>query len=131
MSIEKTNMFEVAVRSKMRFPFKGQISAEDLWDLRVEDLDSIFKQLNSQVKKASEESLLNKKSAEDEISDTKIEIVKYIVGIKLAEDDARKQARVKKEQKQKILSVIADKQDAALQNKSLEELTAMLGELES
>ena len=131
MSIEKTNMFEVAVRSKMRFPFKGQISAEDLWDLRAEDLDSIFKQLNSQVKKASEESLLNKKSAEDEISDTKIEIVKYIVSIKLAEDDARKQARVKKEQKQKILSVIADKQDAALQNKSLEELTAMLGDLEN
>jgi len=124
-------MFEVAVRSKMRFPFKGQISVEDLWDLRAEDLDLIFKQLNSQVKKASEESLLNKKSAEDEISDTKIEIVKYIVGIKLAEADARKQARIKKEQKQKILSVIADKQDAALQNKSLEELTAMLGELEN
>jgi len=131
MSNEKTNMFEVAVRSKMRFPFKGQISVEDLWDLRAEDLDLIFKQLNSQVKKASEESLLNKKSAEDEISDTKIEIVKYIVGIKLAEADARKQARIKKEQKQKILSVIADKQDAALQNKSLEELTAMLGELEN
>ena len=44
------NMFEVATREKMRFPFKGMISVEDLWDLSVQNLDKVFKTLNSQRK---------------------------------------------------------------------------------
>jgi hypothetical protein len=128
--MENKNMFEVAVRSKMRFPFKGVVSAEDLWDLSVENLDLVFKQLNSHVKQASEESLLNKKTTEDEITDVKIEIIKYIVGVKMAEEEARKQSKFKREQKQKILSIISDKQDADLQNKTVDELNAMLSNLE-
>ena len=123
------NMFEVAVRNKLRFPFKGMLSVEDLWDLSAEDLDYIFKQLNSQVKQAKEESLLSKKSADDEILDVKISIVRYIVTVKLAEIEARAKEKEKKNQKQKILSIIADKQDAALQNKTVEELNAMLDAL--
>ena len=42
-----TNMFEIAARNKFRFPFKGMISTEDLWDLSVENLDNVFKTLNS------------------------------------------------------------------------------------
>ena len=41
-----TNIFEYAVRNKIRFPFKGMISSEDLWDLTLENLDSIYKTLN-------------------------------------------------------------------------------------
>ena len=33
-----TNMFEVATRNKFRFPFKGLISVEDLWELSVDNL---------------------------------------------------------------------------------------------
>ena len=124
------NMFENAVRSKFRFSYKGLVSVEDLWDLSLEDLDSVFKQLNSKVKQANEESLLNKKSAEDEVLESKIEIVKYIVGVKLAEDEARKLAKSKREQKQKILSIMAEKQDADLQGKSLEDLQKMLDDLD-
>ena len=50
MTTEK--MFEIAVRSKMRFPFKGQIFVEDLWDLDVNALDSVFKSLNIKVKES-------------------------------------------------------------------------------
>lgn len=53
------NMFEIATRTKMRFPFKGMISVEDLWDLSVQNLDKVFKTLNSQRKEAQEESLLH------------------------------------------------------------------------
>ena len=52
-------MFEVAVRDKFRYPYKGVIATEDLWDLSVQQLDGIFKTLKSQEKKAQEESLLN------------------------------------------------------------------------
>lgn len=122
-------MFEMAVRNKFRFPFRGLISVEDLFDLSVENLDSIFKTLNSQLKQVQEESLLNTKTKEDKELDTKIEIIKYIVGIKLEEQDLRLKAKAQKEQKQKILEILSVKQDESLQNKSVEELKAMLDEL--
>jgi len=124
-------MFEFATRMKLRFPFKGMVSVEDLWDLSVGSLDSVFKTLNSQVKQAKEESLLDKKTQEDKILDMQIEIVKHIVKVKLDEENARLQAKEQKEKKQKILSIMSAKQDQDLESKSFDELKAMLDELES
>lgn len=124
------NMFEVATREKMRFPFKGMISVEDLWDLSVQNLDKVFKTLNSQRKEAQEESLLNTKSSEDERLDTQIEIVKYIVNVKLEEQAARAKAAENKEKKQKIMALMAKKDDEAMENMSKEELQKLLDELE-
>ena len=47
------------------FEIKGMISSEDLWDLSVENLDNVFKTLNSEMKKTKEESLLSTKSKDD------------------------------------------------------------------
>ena len=124
------NMFEVATRTKMRFPFKGMISVEDLWDLSVQNLDKVFKTLNSQRKEAQEESLLNVRSSEDEVLDTQIEIVKYIVNVKLEEQAARVKAAENKEKKQKIMALMAKKDDEAMENMSREELQKLLDELE-
>ena len=122
-------MFEIATRSKMRFPFKGLVSAEDLWDLSVRDLDVIFKTLNAQVKKSQEESLLATKTKEDETLAIQIEIVKHIVKTKLDEAETAKQSKELKEKKQKIMEIIAAKQDESLHNASVEELQAMLENL--
>lgn len=122
-------MFETAIRTKMRFPFRGMVSVEDLWDLSVEDLDSIFKTLNSALKQAKEESLLDAKSKKDKELDMKIEIIKYIVGVKMFEQELRLQAKEQKEKKQKIMEILSEKQDSNLKNKSIEELEAMLNEL--
>lgn len=122
-------MFEVAVRSKFRFPFRGLISTEDLWDLALEDLDSIFKSLNSQLKMVKEESLLSKKTKQDEELALKIEIVKNVVTTKLAEKEERAKLKEKKENKQKIMEIMSRKQDAELEGKSLEELSKMIDEL--
>lgn len=128
MSNEK--LFEVAVRSKFRFPFRGLISVEDLWDLSVESLDLIFKQLNSQIKQVKEESLLGSKTQEDKELEMKIDIIKYIVSTKLEESELKSKAREVKAQKQKIMEILSAKQDEALENKSVEELTKMLNELD-
>lgn len=124
------NMFEVATRTKMRFPFKGMISVEDLWDLSVQNLDKVFKTLNSQRKEAQEESLLNAKSSEDEVLDTQIAIVKYIFDVKLDEQAARVKAAENKEKKQKIMALMAKKDDEEMENMSREELQKLLDELE-
>lgn len=122
------NVFEYATRRKVRFPFKGQISTEDLWDLSLENLDSIYKTLKAQVKAEQGESLLRKASPNDELLETQIEIVTHIVNVKLAEREARQKDRERRERNARIKEIIAQKQDADLQNKSVEELEKMLDE---
>ncbi len=124
------NIFEYATRNKIRFPFKGTISTEDLWDLSLTNLDSIYKILNKQMKQSNEESLLNTKTQTDEELEIQIAIVKHIVSTKLAEQEAREKAVAKKAQKQKILAVMSAKQDEALQNSSIADLQKMLDELD-
>jgi hypothetical protein len=127
MSNEK--MFEIATRSKFRFPYKGQISVEDMWELSLPALDSVFKALNAQIKQIKEESLLSTKSKADETLEMQIEIVKYIVSVKLAEKEAREKAAVNKEMKQKIMQIKAARQDKALLEASDEDLDKLLAEL--
>lgn len=121
-----SDLFKVATKKKYRFNFKGVLTVEDLWDLTVEDLDKIYKGLKSKLKDAAEESLLNTVSKEDKELNNKIEIVKIIVADKLAAKEKAEKTQLQKQQNQRILEIIADKQDAALKEKSLEELTAML-----
>lgn len=128
--METGKLFELATRNKMRFPFRGMISVEDLWDLSLTNLDSVFKTLNAEAKKSEEESLLETKSKEDEEISNKINIVKYIVNVKLEEKRAREDARKNAEMKQRLLEIKAKRQDTALENMSDEDLDKMLAKLD-
>lgn len=123
------SIFEVATKEKYRFPYKGLISVEDLWDLTAAQLDGIYKTLNAEKKTAQEESLLAKRTKEEDALLTKLEIVKYIFAQKQAEVEERKHQKENAEKRQRILEIIANKQDAALQDKSVEDLQKMLEEL--
>lgn len=127
--MSREEMFIKASREKMRFPYKGLVTVEDLWDLPVTELDKIYKSLNTKAKQVQEESLLEVKTSKDEELTAQIEIIKYIVSVKLEEKKAAEMAKERKEQKQKIMSILASKQDEALQGKSIEELEKMLDEL--
>ena len=122
-------LFENATRGKYRFSFRGSITVEDLWDLSPQNLDTIYKSLTKELKQSQEESLLVKKTEVDAVLDDKINLVKYIVLTKLKEEDQRNKEREFKEKKQKILGLIADKQDNELQSKSIDELKDMLESL--
>ncbi|WP_444492171.1 hypothetical protein [[Ruminococcus] torques] len=124
------NLFEIATKNKFRFQYKGLITVEDLWDLPVTELDSVFKTLNSEMKKSKEESLLDTKSKEDKILEDKISIVKYIVSVKLQDAENRKKIRENQEKKERILQIMADRQDKAMLEASDEDLQKMLDELE-
>ena len=124
------NLFEIATRSNYQFPFRGMINVIDLWDLPLTNLDSVFKTLNAEIKRSEEESLLNIKSTEDEEISNKIDIVKYIVSVKLAEKKAREDDKKNAEMRQRLLEIKAKREDAALENLSDEELDKALAELE-
>lgn len=123
------NVFEIASRAKLRFSYRGNISVEDLWDLPLEDLDTIFKTLNREAKQSSEESLLDAKSDADEKLEIQIAIVKHIVGVKQREAVARLEAREKREQRKKLEAILYEKRDEEIRNKSAEEIEAMLKDL--
>lgn len=123
------NLFEIATRNRYRFNYKGVMTVEDLWSLRVEDLDAIFKMLNRQKKTADEDSLLATKSAEDQDLANKIDIVRYIVSVKLAEAADRVSVAEKKAQRDKILEIVAKKKDKALEDMGIEDLMKKLEEL--
>ena len=127
--MSNVNLFETATRNNYLFPFKGMINVIDLWSLSLTNLDGVFKTLNTEAKKFEEESLLETKSKEDEEISNKIEIVKYIVNVKLEEKRAREDEKKNKEMKQRLLEIKAKRQDAALENMSDEELDKALAEL--
>ena len=119
------DIFKIAIKEKYRWFYKGVISTEDLFDLSLEALDGIYKNLMKQKRTESEESLLSV-SKEDKELNIKIEIIKTIVADKLAEKEKAKRSAERKAQNQKILEIMADKKDAALKEKTLEELQAMI-----
>ena len=127
--MSEVNLFEVATRNNYQFPFRGLINVIDLWDLSLTNLDSVFKVLNAEVKKSEEESLLNTKIKEDEELSNKIEIVKYIVGVKLAEKEAKEDEKKNREMKQRLLAIKAKRQNEALENLSDEDLDRAIAEL--
>ena len=122
-----TDLFKLATKNKYRFYYKGYITVEDLWDLPVEELDAIYKNLRSQ-QKYSEDSLLNNKEAskEDILTNNKIDIIKTIVNDKIEEVKRNADNEARRARNQHILEIMANKQDDALREKSLEELQAML-----
>jgi hypothetical protein cdifQCD-6_20935 len=128
MNTEK--MFEIATRSKIRFPYKGMITVEDLWDLPITELDTVFKKLNTQMKKSQEESLLDVRSKEDETIELQISIIKYIVNVKKNEQISRAAAKEKNEKKQMILQIMEERKAKEIESMSTEELRKMLDELD-
>lgn len=125
--MSSVNLFEAAARGKYRFPYNGSVSVEDLWDLSVEKLDVIYQALEAQAEVLPKKSLLSAHNASNQALANKIEIVKHIVSVKLAEAEARKQAAADKEHRQKILALIEEKSDEALRSLSVEELKKLAG----
>jgi hypothetical protein len=117
-----SDIYKKALRQNLRFEFKGLRSTEELWDLTLEQLDSIFQILNVQRKTKSEESLLSTKTDESTELDLKLEIIRDVVATLLQEKAEREDAAARSVRKQKVLEAIAQKQDDALGNLSVEEL---------
>ena len=123
------NIYKYAAKKKLTFASsKGMLKTEDLFDLKVEQLDAIYKSLKRQVKDSDEESLLDKKTAADEELEIKIAIITDIVKDKLDAAEAAKKRAEKAAAKQKIAEALAIKENEELMNKSADELRQMLND---
>ena len=124
------NIFEIAVREKYTYNFRGLIKTEDLYDLKLTDLDAIYKGLKSDLAQLGEDSLIDSVDTEaKETINNKIEIVKAIVDYKREVKKNLEDAKAKAETKRRLKDLIAQKENETLEGKSLDELKAMLAEL--
>lgn len=122
------SLFEQATRRKLRFDTSfGRISAEDLWDLPWKALDDVTIALHNELKNDNTSFISQEKP--DATVQLRFDIAKYVIDVRLAEREAANQARDKAEKKQKILGIIARKQDAALEAASEDELRGLLADL--
>ena len=120
------DVFKYAVKNKLRFNYKGVCTIEDLYDIPLNDLDNMYGALKRQQKNFGTDSLLNKKSSLEKEVAIKIEIVESIVRDRLADQEKATKARETRERNRRIAEIIADKEDAALHDMSLDDLKAML-----
>jgi len=122
-------MFEKATRMKLRFNYKGVCSVEDLWDVPLRDLDAMYRSLTKQKREAEGDSLLDTRCRGTEVLGLQSDIIKHIVEVRLQERKEMEEASVKAAKKQKILGIIAEKQDQSLRDMSEEELASMIDSL--
>ena len=128
-------LFEKAARHKIRFAtIRGAITAEDLWDMPLLNssafsLDELAKHLHKQLKNSEGQSFVLKRESKDELAELKLDIVKRVIEVKLAEQAVREQAVLTKQKKDRILTIMSEKQDEALKGKTVEELESLLSEM--
>ena len=128
-------MWIEALSKKIRFEYKGKISIEDLFDLNLRELDEIYRNLKKQLdeyQQYSADSLLDKDDDKDEAYDElqlKIDVVTAVFNhLKKQQEELQKRIALQN-QRDKILGIIADKQDEELSNKSISELKEILNNL--
>ena len=101
------------------------ITVEDLWDMKVEELDLVYTTINHGLKAVKDEGLLKKKDSSVSVMELQLEIVKHVYDVRVKEAEEKLAEKERKEKRRRIEELIAKKQDSELEGKSLEELAAM------
>jgi hypothetical protein len=129
-------MFEKAAKLKLRFDTtSGPLSVEDLWDLPLTstkgkaNLDDIARGLHKQLKSGDDVSFVVPTRKSDETIQLKFDLVKHVIDARLAENQAALLEKERADKKQRIMGIIAAKQDETLQGMSLDDLKKLMSEL--
>lgn len=125
-----SNIYKAAAMSKMRFQTpRGLLAVESLYDLPLPELDEVAKDTNKKLKELSEDSFISPvKAAQTDLA-LRMEVLKDIITTRLELLEAKKKEKDSKARKQRILEIMAEKQDESLKGKSMEELAKMLDEI--
>lgn len=120
-------MYKEALQKKLRFKTnKGMITTEDLFDLSLQNLNTLAIMLDTKISEAPKKSFVEELPAEESDDELRFSIVKDVINIKLkARKDNINRAQIDARNK-RIAELIAKKENEALENKSIEELRAMI-----
>lgn len=123
------NIFEYAARHKLRFAsVRGELTTEALWEvpLRSRDdfnLNTVAKTASKAWKDISEESFVETtETPEHTRREMVLGVVKYVIEAKLADEATAKKRADNRVEKEKLLAILAEKQDGKLSALSEKEI---------
>lgn len=128
-------MFETASRMKLRFAsHKGQLTVEQLWDLPLKStnnvcLNTVAQNCHNDLTSQDEMDFIGGTKVDNTVFQMKFDIVKHIIDVRVAENEARNNAKARAAEKQKLLGILSNKKDTELQGKSAEEIQKMIDDL--
>ena len=124
-------MYKEASKMKLRFATsKGNLSVEDLWDLNLITLDKLAVALDEEISKSPRKSFIAETTPENEVAKLKLDILKDIIKTKMEEKNKKDAEKQRLSEKNKLLEILAKKEEASLENLSIEELKKKIAELE-
>ena len=132
--MSEINLFEVATREEWRFETpRGQITVEHLWQIPLtggSSIDAVAVNLNETLQKSATKSFVNATTTADKQTELKLELVKYIIGVRLAEAKAKTEKAQLSSKRKLILEALAVKENEELLSGSKEDLQKRLAELQ-
>lgn len=123
-------IYKRALKKQLRFKSNqfGIIQTEDLFNLTLEQLDSIAIAVNKELKEKEEGSFIKSKTTETTDLTLRLDILKDVIETKIADKERAEKAYATRARNERIKELIAKKQDESLAEKDIEELKAMLEE---
>lgn len=131
------NIFEYATRARLRFASdKGELTTEQLWDVPLRSRDNfnlnvIAKLASRALKEISEESFVETtRTPEHTRREAALEVVRHVIDTKLAEEERAKKRAENKQEREKLLQILAEKQAGKLSELSEKELQRRIAALD-
>jgi hypothetical protein len=124
-------MYKKALRTKLRFSTtKGKLTTEDLFDLSLTDLNNLAISLDKKLSETPRKSFISDIAPDTQEDELRLNIVKDVITLKLAERNAAQNAKAKAAEKAQLLEILHRKKNEALENLSVAEIEAKLASLE-
>ena len=121
------DIYKKAASKKLRFDTEfGRLSAEQLFDFSIKQLDKLAVHFNELNEKTNEKTFLAEKSDTNVATKLRFEIVLDVLKTKVANQEAAAKSEETKKNNSRILEIIKGKQDESLMGLSVEELEAKL-----
>ena len=125
-------------RKAFRFPStRGDLTFEELWNLPLQStkggfsLDAVAQTLHAESLKNEGVSFVTQAvSPEAAHATERLEVVKYVIATKLAENKAKLEREAKAQAKRNLVDLLADKEAQALQSLTVEEIKARIAALD-
>ena len=124
-------------RKAFRFPSsRGDLTFEELWNLPLQSktgfsLDNIAQTLNAESQKNEGVSFVTQAtSPEAAHAAERLEVVKYVISVRLAENQAKLEKDARAQAKKNLVDLLADKEAQSLQNLSIDEIKAKIAALD-